>query len=57
EKYTELFNQLLDVNKTLWNVEDSLRELETRKKFDDEFIFLARSVYKLNDKRFELKTK
>jgi hypothetical protein len=55
EKYTELFNHLLDVNKALWNVEDSLRELETRKKFDDEFIFLARSVYKLNDKRFELK--
>ncbi|AGE51386.1 hypothetical protein PBCVCviKI_079R [Paramecium bursaria Chlorella virus CviKI] len=56
-EYTELFNQLLDVNKSLWNVEDSLRELETRKKFDDEFIFLARSVYKLNDKRFELKNK
>ena len=55
EKYEELFNQLLDVNKSLWNVEDSLREFETRKKFDDEFIFYARSVYKLNDKRFELK--
>ena len=54
-QYKDLFNQLLDVNKSLWNVEDRLRELENFKKFDDEFVFLARSVYKLNDRRFELK--
>jgi len=56
-QYKELFNQLLEVNKTLWNVEDNLREIETHKKFDDEFIFYARSVYKLNNRRFELKNK
>ncbi|APC25537.1 hypothetical protein BST79_gp024 [Only Syngen Nebraska virus 5] len=56
-QYKDLFNQLLDVNKTLWNVEDRLRELEIFKKFDEEFTFLARSVYKLNDRRFELKNK
>jgi len=55
EKYMELFNQLLDVNKSLWAVEDNIRELENSRNFGDEFIFLARSVYKLNDRRFKLK--
>jgi nicotinamide riboside kinase len=53
----ELYDLLLMVNKNLWDVEDALRKMETDKKFDEEFIAKARSVYFLNDRRFELKSK
>ena len=54
----ELFkaqNDLEEINRQLWWVEDSIRENEKQGIFDKEFVELARSVYKLNDKRFELK--
>jgi hypothetical protein len=47
--------QLKKVNEKLWKIEDKLRELEKEQKFDDEFIELARSVYKTNDRRSEIK--
>lgn len=50
-------NELLLVNKKLWDIEDKLRILEKLKKFDDEFTELARQVYKTNDARFALKNK
>lgn len=46
---------LYDVNSRLWDVEDQLRILESSRRFDDEFIQLARSVYHLNDKRAAIK--
>lgn len=46
---------LLRINKSLWDVEDSLREKEASKYFNNQFIDLARSVYKLNDERAEIK--
>ena len=51
----ELVSELRSVNGTLWNVEDALRVCERDSQFADEFIKLARSVYKLNDKRSGLK--
>ena len=48
-------NQLIDVNSTLWKIEDEIRDCEKNKKFDQEFIELARSVYITNDKRAEIK--
>ena len=51
----DLKRDLESVNSDLWNVEDRLREKEAKNIFDAEFIALARSVYKLNDKRFEIK--
>jgi len=54
----ELFkaqNDLEEINRQLWWVEDNIRENEKQGIFDKEFVELARSVYKLNDKRFELK--
>ena len=48
-------NQLIDVNSTLWKIEDEIRECEKNKKFDQKFIELARSVYITNDKRAEIK--
>lgn len=52
-----LYKLLFTVNTDLWNVEDVLRKMEADKKFDKQFIEKARSVYFLNDKRFELKSK
>jgi hypothetical protein len=50
-----LIDDLLDVNKMLWDVEDRLRNCEREKLFDEHFVQLARSVYKLNDKRAHIK--
>jgi hypothetical protein len=42
---------LQSVNRELWEVEDRLREHEARGDFGTEFVGLARSVYRLNDRR------
>jgi len=49
------YQRLLEINKRLWNIEDRIRYKESEKKFDDEFIDLARQVYIENDKRSEVK--
>ncbi len=54
EKY---FSKLKQVNIQLWNIEDEIRIFEKNKNFDDNFLKLARSVYKLNDERSVLKRK
>ena len=51
----ELCEQLKAVNTALWNIEDKIREKELANSFDQEFIELARSVYKQNDLRAALK--
>ena len=48
-------NQLIDVNSTLWKIEDEIRDCEKNKKFDQKFIELARSIYITNDRRAEIK--
>ena len=50
-----LTKALLEINKELWKVEDELRDLERAKDFGEEFVILARNVYKLNDKRANIK--
>ena len=50
-----LVERLRNVNAELWDIEDKLREKERRKEFDREFIELARSVYKTNDERSNVK--
>ena len=57
DELERLYDNLLIVNKDLWDVEDVLRRMEADKKFDEQFIAKARSVYFLNDRRFELKNK
>ena len=51
----ELINKLRQVNKNLWDIEDKIRIKEGNQEFDKEFIHLARSVYKENDKRAFIK--
>lgn len=55
DKLEGLEQQLYEVNVALWQVEDGLRDLEREKQFSNRFIELARTVYKLNDRRFVLK--
>jgi hypothetical protein len=55
--YDDYLEKLLNVNKKLWEIEDEIRIKEKQKQFDNEFICLARQVYKINDLRFKLKTK
>lgn len=50
-----LLHELQEVNIRLWEVEDSIREKEAQGQFDDSFIELARSVYRLNDVRAHIK--
>ena len=57
ETFESLYTQLLEVNNKLWEIEDSIRVLEVEKRFDKDFISLARSVYFTNDDRFDLKNK
>lgn len=47
--------ELASINRQLWDIEDRIRECEKAKRFDKEFIELARSVYITNDKRSEVK--
>ena len=50
-----LYLKLKKINSSLWKIEDKIRIKESLKEFDKDFIELARSVYKLNDKRFKIK--
>lgn len=50
-----LHQDLLNVNKTLWNIEDFIRDCEREKTFGSDFVELARSVYYTNDDRADVK--
>ena len=47
--------KLEEINRQLWDIEDWIRDCEREKRFDAEFIQLARSVYVTNDQRSEVK--
>ena len=51
----DLFDNLKEINYSLWEIEDSIRLKEKKQEFDKEFIELARSVYIQNDKRSLIK--
>ena len=57
EEVKNVFEELIEVNSKLWVIEDDLRDLESQKRFDEEFVEKARLVYKTNDHRFVLKNK
>jgi hypothetical protein len=50
-----LYNNLVEINFKLWDIEDEIRKFEKEKNFSSEFIELSRQVYYTNDKRFEIK--
>jgi len=51
----EDFIDMIEINSSLWDIEDNLRDKEKSKTFDEEFVQLARSVYYTNDKRALIK--
>lgn len=55
ERLDELVAELEEVNRTLWRVEDAIRDCERKKEFGPDFISLARSVYRENDRRAAIK--
>ena len=52
---SKYINDLKDVNLKLWDIEDGKRAAEKNKDFGDNFIELARNVYKFNDERAKIK--
>jgi len=48
-------NDLKDINLKLWDIEDGKRAAEKNKDFGENFIELARNVYKFNDERAKIK--
>jgi hypothetical protein len=47
--------ELKQVNESLWEIEDRIRAREAERRFDAEFVELARSVYRTNDRRAAIK--
>jgi hypothetical protein len=43
------------INEKLWDIEDDIRDKERARRFDHEFIELARAVYVTNDERAAVK--
>lgn len=52
---TELVAGLRAANEALWEIEDRLRACEAERRFDAEFVELARTVYRTNDRRAAIK--
>ena len=51
----EDYAELMTLNRALWDIEDRIREQEGEARFDREFVELARSVYRTNDRRAAVK--
>lgn len=55
DKNHEYYQELLKINQELWDIEDTIRDLERDKNFGEKFIETARAVYFTNDRRSEVK--
>jgi len=57
ENLLNLYDELVNTNLKLWDIENKIRTLESSKIFGECFIDQARQVYYVNDERFTLKDK
>ena len=55
--HEDLIADLQMTNQKLWELEDKIRVKELNNDFKEDFVELARNIYKLNDKRYEIKNK
>jgi hypothetical protein len=55
KELSALKRELRQINETLWDIEDRIRDCERDKTFGPSFIELARSVYRTNDRRAQIK--
>lgn len=51
----DMVTRLRALNQALWDIEDRIREHERAANFDEQFISLARAVYRRNDERGAVK--
>ncbi len=51
----EVLPRLKAVNEDIWDAEDKIRDFERRGVFDEDFLKVARSIYRLNDGRASAK--
>jgi len=51
EELRSLIDALRAANQKIWDIEDEIRNLERAKNFGDQFVAVARSVYRSNDRR------
>jgi hypothetical protein len=49
------YESLVTINRSLWEIEDTIRDFERNQQFGDEFVQTARKVYQLNDERARIK--
>ena len=49
------WQRLREINQKLWDIEDQIRDHERERRFDQQFIELARAVYFTNDERAAVK--
>ena len=54
-KYDSFYQELYNVNRELWDIEDGKRLCEKNQDFGEHFIHLARQVYIKNDLRANIK--
>ena len=54
-KIKSLIDKLKSINLRLWDIENRKRQAERDNNFDEDFVELARSVYKTNDERSKIK--
>ena len=50
-----LWDDLYQINRQLWQIEDDIRACDARQDFGEAFIALARAVYVTNDRRADVK--
>lgn len=55
ETFNILYTKLYNINKTLWNLEDTIRLKTHNKIFDRSFIDCATQIHIMNDKRYSIK--
>lgn len=51
----ELLDRIHSINKTLWELEDAIRDKDRLGDFGPEFITISRNIYQTNDNRYNAK--
>ena len=53
--FENLYSQLLEINRKLWVMEDTIRYLSSLKQYDKTFIKVAENIHIMNDERYKVK--
>ena len=50
-----LFEELMGINRKLWDLEDEIRRKGTKQEFDSDYIQISENIRKFNDERAKIK--